>query len=166
MDTVIANSDLSNISNNLFGFIGQFSYENFELTEGLFEEAEKLCNALNIKVIQLIEMVDKTPYEEIGNLRGLLLLAPAVIFMKDTKIKPKSKKQEILLSKYSPTIHKYESTMSMFSDFIDALEQYFEDSGKHKLSTYLRLIDEYRADRDEYLKIAEEFIHADLEKWE
>jgi len=56
--------------------------------------------------------------------------------------------------------------MRILSDFLEVFKQYREDNRSNKLSYYFRLLREYREDRDEDIRISEDFKYIDLEAWE
>jgi len=166
MTTAIAHMELNNFSTALTNVIGLFSPERYSLEDKLFRTLDKKCDKLQELTIDLINIMNKEPYENVLPLESLRFFRPVIDLMKDGSLMPKSEKDNEIIRKYSSTLNKFYRVIHLLSDFIEALDQYFDDEGKDKIAYYLQLIHEYRSDRIENLKLAKEFVYTDLEEWE
>jgi len=166
MNASSVNRELTNFSISLTEVIELFSPERYSIENLLFRKLDKQCDKLQYLTNKLIKILDEQPFENTQPFESFLLFSPFIDLMKNIKLKPKSEKEIKILRKYSSTTSKFSTVLNLLSDFIEALDQYFDDMGKYKISYYLQLIDEYKQDRNENLKLAKEFIHIDLEGWE
>jgi len=166
MNTLALNSNLYDFPTKLTNIFELFSHENFNLTDWLFKKLDEKSEELYDLTFDVINLLDNEQYEKILEFESIIILMPIVSFMKDIDIKFKTEEEKILLKKYSSTIIKFKKSINLFSDFLEALNQYIEDKGKDKISYYVQLIDEYKNDMSDNLRLNEEFNYVNIEKWE
>jgi len=166
MNTLALNSNSYDFSTKITNIIELFSPENFSRTNLLFKKLDKKSEELYDLTIDVINSLDNEQYEKILEFKSIIILMPIVNLMKDMDIKFKTEKEKILLKKHFSTIIKFKKSIGLFSDFLEALNQYIEDKGKDKISYYIQLIDEYKNDMSDNLRLNEEFNYVNIEKWE
>ena len=165
METMTLNIQFDNFSQKIAELFGIFSPNNYTITKFLLKKLGSKSQELYKLTQQLIEEVDSEPFENVCSLNGINVILPLIDMVKNLKFNPSTKEELELIDEFQDSIILFKRAITLVSDFIEALDQYFDDNGKNKLTYYIYLIDEYRQSRDENIEINNEFGNIDLTEW-